>query len=96
LAPAALGIAQLVGDPDIAETVDREAAAGEAGLESHGLGWVGGREARDVVAKNVGDPDVVFLVDCQPERYQELAGIFQGIAAGVLAEDLALGGIALR
>ena len=28
-----LGIAELVGDPDIAQTVDREAAAGEAGLE---------------------------------------------------------------
>ena len=53
LQAAALGAAELVGDPDVAEAVDREAAAGEAGLEGFDLGWIGGGKAGDMIAEDV-------------------------------------------
>lgn len=82
LQAAALGVTELVGDPDVAKAVDGKAAAGVAGLEGLGLGRIIAGKARDMAAKDVGDPDIVFLVDGKGERQKNLAGFFSGSRSG--------------
>ena len=49
----------------------------------------------DVIAEEVGDPDVVLLVNGECERRQDLARISKGIGIAGLAKDFAFGWIAL-
>src|SRR5262249_44396220 len=88
-----LGITEFVRDPNIAETVDCETAARPAGLEGLSLRWIASRKAGDVIAEDVGNPDVVLLVDGKRERRQHLTGISEWIATR--AKDLSLGRITL-
>src|SRR5208337_5407073 len=50
---------------------------------------------RDVIAQDIGDPNVVPLVDGEREGKQQLAWILERIATGVVAQNLTLRGIAL-
>jgi hypothetical protein len=85
---AAQRTAQPVGDPDVALTVDAEAAAAIPSLECFNLGRIGRRKAHDEVAKRIGHPYPVLLVDSEVERAFER---FAGLGAVALANQFGLG-----
>ena len=83
--------AEAVGYPDVALAVDVQTAVVEANLEAIDFGWIGCREADDMVGA-VRDPDPVLLVDGEVERRRER---FARLGAVAFADNAALGPVAL-
>src|SRR5215470_9772615 len=63
-------MAEPVGDPYVALTVDVKAAVDDCGLEVFGLARIRGREVRHFIA-GVRDPDSILLVDGKVEWPEE-------------------------
>src|SRR5262245_14820605 len=85
-------MAEPVGDPDVALTVDVQTAVDDSGLEVFDFARIRRREARHFIAR-VRDPDPILLIDGEvkwPEKRLARLG------ALTFADDPALGPVTLR
>jgi hypothetical protein len=86
-------VAEAVGDPDVALAVDGKSTGARTDTEFLRLARIGRWKPRNVPGESVGHPYSVLLVDTEVEWPQER---FARLRVVALANDLALGQIALR
>src|SRR5215831_903334 len=84
-------MAEPIGDPDIALTVDVQTAVDDSGLEVFDFARIRRKEARHFIAR-VRDPDPILLIDGEVKWPEERLARFGTVA---FADNLALGPVPL-